>query len=314
MTEERLTRHPLSAVWGDMPRDEYQELVESIREHGLLDKTIWTLDGMVLDGWHRYRACLEAGNDQYMVLDWFPDRDPVQHVVARNAQRRHLSPSQRAGAIAACQEWRRQGGGYDQPQTLTRSDSHKGAPGAPLVNDDMRAATPPPTIAEVSVNTGISPRTQKQANRAERAGIGEHVRSGELSAKAADEVVGTGLADAVKSGKLAPKEAAKEAHARVQAEKGPTKTERLEVEAELRELRAEVEEKAQQIDDLQAEIRFLRGESSDFDHKREETFNGQRAQITALRSQVAEWQMKYNDLQVRHKGALRRLKKLEGNP
>ena len=40
MTEERLTRHPLSAVWGDMPADEYQELVESIREHGLLDRMI----------------------------------------------------------------------------------------------------------------------------------------------------------------------------------------------------------------------------------------------------------------------------------
>ncbi len=312
-----LTRHPLSAVWGDMPADEYQELVESIREHGLLDRMIWTLNGQVLDGWHRYRACLEAGNDQYMVLDWPGGNDPVERVIAKNALRRHLTVSQRASAIAACQQWRRQGGAYDLPpgpenETLTRPDSHKGAPGAPLVNDDMRAATPPPTIAEVSVNTGISPRTQKQANRAERAGIGEHVRSGELSAKAADEVVRTGLADEVKTGKLPPKEAAKEAHARVQAEKGPTKTERL--EAEIRELRAEVEEKAQQIDDLQAEIRFLRGESSDFDHKREETFNGQRAQITALRSQVAEWQMKFHDLQVRHKGALRRLKKLEGNP
>ena len=313
MTDEMLTRHPLSAVWGDMPADEYQELVESIREHGLLDRMIWTLNGQVLDGWHRYRACLEAGNDQYMVLDWPGGNDPVERVIAKNALRRHLTVSQRASAIAACQQWRRQGGAYDLPpgpenETLTRPDSHKSVPGTDLDGDGEI----PASTAEVAADAGIGVSTLERAKRAERAGIGEHVRSGELSAKAADEVVRTGLADEVKTGKLPPKEAAKEAHARVQAEKGPTKTERL--EAEIRELRAEVEEKAQQIDDLQAEIRFLRGESSDFDHKREETFNGQRAQITALRSQVAEWQMKFHDLQVRHKGALRRLKKLEGNP
>ena len=74
-----------------------------------------TLNGQVLDGWHRYRACLEAGNDQYMVLDWPGGNDPVERVIAKNALRRHLTVSQRASAIAACQQWRRQGGAYDLP-------------------------------------------------------------------------------------------------------------------------------------------------------------------------------------------------------
>ena len=51
-----MQQHPLSAAFPAMPDDEFRELVEDIRANGQLEPGI-VLDDMVLDGWHRYRAC-----------------------------------------------------------------------------------------------------------------------------------------------------------------------------------------------------------------------------------------------------------------
>jgi hypothetical protein len=52
------------------------------------------LDGMVLDGWHRYLACAKAGVE-FKAMN-FDGADPVAFVISRNLHRRHLTPSQRA--------------------------------------------------------------------------------------------------------------------------------------------------------------------------------------------------------------------------
>ena len=69
----------------------------------------------------------------------------------------------------------------------------------------------------------------------------------------------------------------------------------------------------QRVSDLEDEVRFWQGERSKHDHEREALFNRQQAVIASLRSSVAEWQTKYADLQRSHRGAIKRIKELEGN-
>ena len=86
-------RHELSAAWGDLPEDELQALADSIKSGGLLDP-ITLLDGKVLDGWNRNRACLIAGvtpQTREFVLT-----DPVEFVIRKNGLRRSLSAGQKA--------------------------------------------------------------------------------------------------------------------------------------------------------------------------------------------------------------------------
>ena len=171
-----LQRHPLSAVWGDMPQDEFLQLVEDIRQRGLLEP-ILTLDALVLDGWHRYRACREAGLELTypQILDYDEEQqgDAAGYVIARNALRRHLTASQRAAIVVSIRKWRPRGGDYTSELSAPGADSSF-------------------TNVQLSQEAGAGERTIRQAKVAEDAGLGPQVRSGELSAKQAAAMASTG--------------------------------------------------------------------------------------------------------------------------
>lgn len=104
-----LQRHPLSAAFGDMPADEFAELVADIKRNGLVQTIVTIRDEhgteFVLDGWHRYRACIEAGvKPRTEPFDYVVEpadeqagkkMTPAEFVVAANAHRRHLTREQR---------------------------------------------------------------------------------------------------------------------------------------------------------------------------------------------------------------------------
>ena len=129
-----------------------------------------SLDAQVLDGWHRYRACQEAGLELTFpqILDYDEEQqgDAAGYVIARNALRRHLTASQRAGIVVSVYEWRGRG---------QRDENIKSPPGGDLN----------PTTKQMAEQINVSETTIEQAKAAERAGLGEEVRSGELSAKQA---------------------------------------------------------------------------------------------------------------------------------
>ena len=88
--------------------------------------------------------------------------------------------------------------------------------------------------------------------------------------------------------------------------KPPTPKERLEAERDA--LAMEVSEKAQRIEDLEREARFWKDQTSDVDAVRWQTLNNQREEIRVLKVSLAEAQMKCNDLQRAHRGALARIR------
>ena len=89
--------HPLCLALPDMSAEAFRSLVADVRRNGLL-RDIVLHEGMILDGRHRYRACLECGVEPRTTL--FNGSDPIAFVISENVARRHLNESQRAMVAA----------------------------------------------------------------------------------------------------------------------------------------------------------------------------------------------------------------------
>lgn len=86
--------HEVANIFPLMQGDEYKQLVEDIKLHGLREP-IWLHDNKIIDGRNRYKACLDAGVTPEFV-EWDKQGSLVAFVVSLNLHRRHLDESQRA--------------------------------------------------------------------------------------------------------------------------------------------------------------------------------------------------------------------------
>ena len=253
-----LTRHPLSALWGDVSTDEMKELVEDIKENGLLNPTIWVLNGSeVIDGWHRYIAhnvaSLTANLAPVETREYKGD-DPAGFVISLNARRRQMTPSQRAGAVVAARQWVGAGSSGDAPVA---------------------------TVREMADDAQTSERTIQYAKAAAAAGLGEQVRSGEISAKTGAEMTTRAAEPPVEPAAVAETEAT---GSDGEEEAGPENTTVVAV------LHPAGQQSQQgEIEELKARIAFLEGEQRPTP-AREAIFNSLRQQILVLRSDGATCQ------------------------
>ncbi|MEH6413858.1 ParB/RepB/Spo0J family partition protein [Pseudomonas sp. CGJS7] len=94
--------HPLCLSLPDMSAEAFDALVEDVQRSGQL-RDIVLYEGMILDGRHRYRACIACGIEPRTVE--FTGDDPVAFVVSENVARRHLTESQRAMVAAQLASW-----------------------------------------------------------------------------------------------------------------------------------------------------------------------------------------------------------------
>lgn len=246
MTHER---HPLSAAYPDMQPDDLEALADSIAEHGLMEPIV-LMDGMVLDGWHRYRACSLAQVEPRFVQ--YDGNDPQAYVIAKNGHRRHLTASQRAIAAVKVYEWHRHGGDRKSDQAAT----------LPLDPDDQRK-----TDAELAELARVGDRTIRDAKVAEKAGKGDEVRDGKVSAS------------------KAAKDARAENHP--PKPKPPTAIERL--EADLETSLETIKELRQAVEELTAELKSFEN-ASDGEKEQAFKFGQLRREIVALKSQRDDMQ------------------------
>ena len=95
--------HPVTEIFPLMQGEQYERLVQDIRENGL-HESIWLHpDGRIIDGRNRHRACLDAGRVPHFET-WKGKGSLIQFVVSLNLHRRHLTSSQRAAAAAVALE------------------------------------------------------------------------------------------------------------------------------------------------------------------------------------------------------------------
>lgn len=187
-----LKQHPLSAAFPSMSDEDFEALTWDIEKNGQREPII-TFDEMVLDGWHRYRACVELGIDPTRFK--FPEGDdPVAFVKSANLHRRHLTGSQRALAMVACSAW--------VPIGTNQHAKRGGEPGSP----------PAKTNAALAAEAKVSERTIEHAKTAHKAGLGDAVKDGAMTVKEAAQIAKGAAA------KPAPKPEAEEEGAPDQAE------------------------------------------------------------------------------------------------
>ena len=320
---EPLTRHPLSALWGDMPEEQYREFVEGLRKHHIR-QMIMTLDDKVLDGWHRYKACLELGIEPFVAV--YTESDPVGYVIRQNAMRRHLTQMQyRAGILLS--HGIRGAGEYDRG---------KGIESIPL----------PPTIQQHIESFGGSRPGWLNALAIVKAGYGPQVMAGEPAQPFLDQIHETkaGMdddipADSQPDESLAPgsgdetdspDEGTDDVHTGddgghrpatgesettqpdvgpegdgpgvvttpntddgLPAEKPPKPKERL--EAQVDALAMDVQEKSEENERLERALREARAQMSEYPHEREKAATEREAIISTLRSQLNEYMVRANE-------------------
>jgi ParB-like chromosome segregation protein Spo0J len=83
--------HDAANIFPLLEDDELDALANDIKRHGLREP-IETLDGEIIDGRNRYRACLLR--QVKPVYEAIETDDPVAYVLSKNLHRRHLTPSQ----------------------------------------------------------------------------------------------------------------------------------------------------------------------------------------------------------------------------
>lgn len=146
-----------------MSADDFQALKDDIEVNGQREPVI-VFDGMVLDGWHRYQACIQLSITPTQTA-FAPNDDPVAFVLSHNLHRRHLSASQRAAAVVACTAW---APAHRSKKVETISTLS--------TNDKMAKAA------------GTTVRTITDAKAAHKAGLGEVVKQGAMTANEAAKV------------------------------------------------------------------------------------------------------------------------------
>jgi hypothetical protein len=88
--------HKYAEFFPPMEGQEFDDLVHDIREHGLLEPIV-VLDGKILDGRNRYKACQRAGVEPK--FKEYHGNGALSYVVSKNVRRRHLTETQ-IGVIA----------------------------------------------------------------------------------------------------------------------------------------------------------------------------------------------------------------------
>lgn len=89
--------HEFCLAFPEMPLEQFRRLSEDIKVNGLLHEIV-LYEGKILDGRHRYRACLEHGIEPTFTM--YLGKDPAVYVASENVTRRHLSASQ-LGVVGA---------------------------------------------------------------------------------------------------------------------------------------------------------------------------------------------------------------------
>ena len=159
--------HPLCTFFPRMTENEFSALVTDIKANGL-NHPITLLDGMILDGGNRYKACIEAGITPRFVK--YAGSDPVRFVLSENLERRHLDAGQRAAIVASMADFEK-AAKAGNPQFGTNTELQK--------------------VSDRAKESGVSEKTQRKADAVAKANpeLAKKVAQGDVSLNEATKQV-----------------------------------------------------------------------------------------------------------------------------
>lgn len=166
--------HPYADLFPLLDREALNRLADDIRGNGLREP-VTLLDGLVLDGRNRERACILA--DVLVVYEQFAGADPLAWVISRNLDgRRHLTDGQRA-LIGAQLPGIREAARH-------RQEMSRAVAGVAVGNRPATPAAPARKASEdAAAIVGVSARTIDHATKVLRDGAPElvaAVRAGDV--------------------------------------------------------------------------------------------------------------------------------------
>ena len=167
------TDHSLAGLFPLLEGDDFASLQADIAANGLHEPIV-LLDGRILDGRNRHRACLAAGVAPRFTT--YDGDDPIGYVLSLNLHRRHLDESQRAMVASKLANLT-----AGRPHAV---DNRANLPGIP-------APAPAISAAKAAEMLNVSERSVKAARSVQAQAIPEiiaKVERGEFKVSAAAEV------------------------------------------------------------------------------------------------------------------------------
>jgi ParB-like chromosome segregation protein Spo0J len=95
-TNGELKAYPAADLFPEMPESEFQELKADIAARGQVEPIILK-HNRIVDGRHRYRACIELGIEPKFVE--YKGDYIIDEIISRNLHRRHLTTDERAALV-----------------------------------------------------------------------------------------------------------------------------------------------------------------------------------------------------------------------
>lgn len=192
--------HPIAAIFPMIPEQELGDLAASIAKHGQRDPII-LLEGKILDGRNRYRAC-QLAKVEPAVRVFDPKQDggsPLALVLDLNLTRRHLSTGQRAAIAASCLKYEEE----QKPKIEVLPDPPKqeetNLAGGKIITpkkEEPKKEEPKPeakktTNKEAAAKAGVSQRSLVTAKKIEKENpeLFAKVQSGEITLNEAENEI-----------------------------------------------------------------------------------------------------------------------------
>lgn len=305
-------QHPLSALFPAMSSDEFASLKDSIENIGVKN-AITIHEGMVLDGWNRYRAATELGmpcpTQEFDAVD-----DPRDFVLAQNGRaRRHLLAAQLIALASKVYAWKGVGSNQAKDQPQPETDAKKGIT---ELSSEARISS-----RDLAGKVGVTQRSIEQFREVERKAVPEvldAVEQGEIGLPKAAAIAKLPVeqqADAIKApmpkptrrlGKPKKVAAVKLINAEIKAaeatkERSAAEERAADLEREIAALREQLTEAR---DDLASVAKVLDAgdalaaaladakEARDLARGYKDRINSMTTQIADLKRSVAHWEKK----------------------
>lgn len=177
MVGKDLEIHPIALLIPEMGDTEFQALKEDISGLGVINPII-LFEGKVLDGRHRYKACLEL-DISCTARDWEGGMNPVEYVVSENVHRRHLNQSQKGMIQVAVSDYmvdqakkRQREAGGDR-----KSEDYKKSLEATLPQAIIEPVRQPQTRDKIGKMLNVGARTIGDAQKVHKDGTKEEKKA-----------------------------------------------------------------------------------------------------------------------------------------